>query len=213
MKTKKGYFISLEGVEGVGKSTAFDFMRNYLISQGMDLTVTREPGGTEIAESIRQVLLHKHQEKMATDTEVLLMFASRAQNIEAVIKPALEQNQWVLADRFADASFAYQGGGRKVPLSRMQLMADWVLGSLQPDMTILLDAPVELGLQRVEARGQKDRIETEGVDFFERVRAVYLELAKQQPNRFRIVDATRTIVEVEQQLQQLLDPLIAEYQL
>ena len=208
MNACTGYFISLEGVEGVGKSTAKTWIEHFIRQHGIDLVVTREPGGTEVAEQIRQVLLHSHQEPVASDTEVLLMYASRAQNIHQVITPALAANQWVLADRFADASLAYQGGGREVGQERMTIINDWVLQGLKPDLTILLDAPVEVGLQRLEARGDKDRIEQEAVHFFHRVRETYLKLADDEPDRYRIVDATQSIVEVEEQLRRILEPVI-----
>ena len=208
MNARTGYFISLEGVEGVGKSTAKTWIEGFIRQHGIDLVVTREPGGTEVAEQIRQVLLHSHQEPVAIDTEVLLMYASRAQNIHQVITPALAANQWVLADRFADASLAYQGGGREVGQERMTIINDWVLQGLKPDLTILLDAPVEVGLQRLEARGDKDRIEQESVHFFHRVRDAYLKLANDEPDRYRIVDATQSIIEVEEQLRRILEPII-----
>ncbi len=208
MNARTGYFISLEGVEGVGKSTAKTWIEGFIRQHGIDLVVTREPGGTEVAEQIRQVLLHSHQEPVAIDTEVLLMYASRAQNIHQVITPALAANQWVLADRFADASLAYQGGGREVGQERMTIINDWVLQGLKPDLTILLDAPVEVGLQRLEARGDKDRIEQESVHFFHRVRDAYLKLANDEPDRYRIVDATQSIAEVEEQLRRILEPII-----
>ena len=208
MNARTGYFISLEGVEGVGKSTAKTWIEEFIRQHGIDLVVTREPGGTEVAEEIRQVLLDSYQGPGAIDTEVLLMYASRAQNIHQVITPALAANQWVLADRFADASLAYQGGGREVGHERMTIINDWVLEGLKPDLTILLDAPVEVGLQRLEARGDKDRIEQESIHFFHRVRDTYLKLAGDEPDRYRIVDATQSINEVEEQLRRILEPVI-----
>ena len=209
MSTGIGYFISLEGVEGVGKSTAKTWIESFIRQNGIDLVVTREPGGTDVAEDIRQVLLDCHQEPLAIDTEVLLMYASRAQNIEQVIAPALAANQWVLADRFADASLAYQGGGRQVGQERMAIINEWVLKGLKPDLTILLDAPVEVGLERLQARGEKDRIEQESVSFFHRVRDTYLELATKDSERYRIVDATQSISAVEAQLKLILSPIVA----
>ena len=209
MSTGIGYFISLEGVEGVGKSTAKTWIESFIRQHGIDLVVTREPGGTDVAEDIRQVLLDCHQEPLAIDTEVLLMYASRAQNIEQVIAPALAANQWVLADRFADASLAYQGGGRQVGQERMAIINEWVLKGLKPDLTILLDAPVEVGLERLQARGEKDRIEQESVSFFHRVRDTYLELATKDSERYRIVDATQSISAVEAQLKLILSPIVA----
>ena len=210
MTKQIGCFISLEGVEGVGKSTAMTWVEQYLRQHGIDLVVTREPGGTGIAERIRDVLLQSYDEPMAIDTEVLLMYASRAQNISQVIAPALARQQWVLADRFADASLAYQGGGRAVGQERMAIVNQWVLQDLKPDLTILLDAPVEVGLKRLQARGGKDRIEQEAVDFFQRVRETYLMLADQDPARYRLSDATQSLPDVEQQLKTVLDVVIAQ---
>ncbi len=210
MTKQTGCFISLEGVEGVGKSTAMTWVEQYLRQHDIDLVVTREPGGTGIAERIRDVLLQSYDEPMAIDTEVLLMYASRAQNISQVIAPALARQQWVLADRFADASLAYQGGGRAVGQERMAIVNQWVLQDLKPDLTILLDAPVEVGLKRLQARGGKDRIEQEAVDFFQRVRETYLMLADQDPARYRLIDATQSLPNVEQQLKTVLDVVIAQ---
>ena len=210
MTKQTGCFISLEGVEGVGKSTAMTWVEQYLRQHDIDLVVTREPGGTGIAERIRDVLLQSYDEPMAIDTEVLLMYASRAQNISQVIAPALARQQWVLADRFADASLAYQGGGRAVGQERMAIVNQWVLQDLKPDLTILLDAPVEVGLKRIQARGGKDRIEQEAVDFFQRVRETYLMLADQDPARYRLIDATQSLPNVEQQLKTVLDVVIAQ---
>ncbi len=210
MTKQTGCFISLEGVEGVGKSTAMTWVEQYLRQHDIDLVVTREPGGTGIAERIRDVLLQSYDEPMAIDTEVLLMYASRAQNISQVIAPALARQQWVLADRFADASLAYQGGGRAVGQERMAIVNQWVLQDLKPDLTILLDAPVEVGLKRLQARGAKDRIEQEAVDFFQRVRETYLMLADQDPARYRLIDATQSLPNVEQQLKTVLDVVIAQ---
>jgi len=207
--SKRGFFISLEGVEGVGKSTAFTYMQDYLVDRNINLAVTREPGGTDIAERIRKVLLDHHAEQMFIDTEVLLMFASRAQNISQIIRPALQKGDWVLADRYVDASFAYQGYGRDVAMDRMQQISNWVINGLLPDITILLDAPVEVGLQRMIARGKKDRIEQEGVDFFERVRNGYLQLASDDPGRYRVIDATKSIENVQNEIKSILDNLIA----
>lgn len=210
MTKQTGCFISLEGVEGVGKSTAMTWVEQYLRQHDIDLVVTREPGGTGIAERIRDVLLQSYDEPMAIDTEVLLMYASRAQNISQVIAPALARQQWVLADRFADASLAYQGGGRAVGQERMAIVNQWVLQDLKPDLTILLDAPVEVGLKRLQARGGKDRIEQEAVDFFQRVRETYLMLADQDPARYRLIDATQSLPNVEQQLKTVLDVVIEQ---
>lgn len=197
---KRGRFISFEGIEGVGKTTALQFVRDYLEHHQIAYVMTREPGGTPIAEAIRTVLLNHYDETMCRDTELLLMFAGRAQNISQVILPALQRGQWVLSDRFTDASFAYQGGGRGVAVKHIDELARWVQGDLQPDLTLLLDTPVDVGLSRVTGRGAKDRIETEGVDFFERVRKTYLQLAKAHPHRFCIIDTNRSLEEVKKQI-------------
>lgn len=200
-------FISIEGVEGVGKSTIVEMICALLDQKDEPYVLTREPGGTPIAESIRQVLLAHHEEPMCHDTELLLMFGGRAQNIEAVIKPALSEGKWVISDRFTDASFAYQGGGRQIDDHHIQAMADWVQGDLWPSRTILLDAPVEVGFSRMASRGVKDRIEREGMPFFERVRSAYLARAKADPVRFRVVDATQSLEAVSADVLALLQEM------
>ncbi len=208
MQLEYGNFISIEGIEGVGKSTAIKFLQQYLTSQGVQFVLTREPGGTPIAESIRQVLLGHYDEGMSPDTELMLMFAGRAQNIAEVIRPALDKGYWVLSDRFTDASFAYQGGGRGIDARHIEELAKWVQKELRPNLTILLDAPVEIGLTRVASRGAKDRIEAEGSQFFERVRQTYLNLAREQSDRFRVIDATQDLKSIEKQLLQLVQPMV-----
>ncbi len=198
-------FITIEGIEGLGKSTITEYLQVLLAQQNIDFVLTREPGGTLIAEEIRQVLLTHHEEKMSSDTELLLMFAGRAQNIAQVILPALKRGQWVLSDRFTDASYAYQGGGRGISTQRIRQLEQWVQGDLQPDLTLLLDAPVEVGLQRLQSRGAKDRIELEGIAFFERTRAMYLQQAKKDPQRFCIIDAAQPLVAVQQQVENLFN--------
>lgn len=197
---KKGRFISIEGVEGVGKSTALSFISSYLKNAHIDFVMTREPGGTIVAEAIRQLLLHHEEEKILPETEVLLLFAGRAQHITHVIQPALNSGKWVVADRFVDASFAYQGGGRQVAIAHLNYLSNWIVKDCKPDLTLLLDAPVEIGLSRLQHRGEKDRIEKENIQFFERVRHVYLERAKAEPNRFVVIHADRSIAEVEFQI-------------
>lgn len=204
MQPKTGYFITLEGIEGVGKSTALQFLQQYLSDKGVSLVVTREPGGTPLAEAIRALLLSNDGEVVAEDTELLLMFAARAQHIARVIAPALQRGQWVVSDRFTDASFAYQGGGRGIATSRIAELAQFVQKGLKPDLTFLLDAPLEVSLARVQGRGAKDRFERENVEFFARVRARYLELAQAEPQRFCVIDATQPIEGVQAQLQQQL---------
>jgi dTMP kinase len=204
IENHKGIFITVEGVEGVGKSTIIKFIAHYFQKMGVNIIVTREPGGTEIAESIRQLILGHHQEVMATDTELLLMFASRAQHIDQVIRPGLLAGNIVLSDRFTDATYAYQGGGRGISIDRIKQLESWVQGGLKPDLTLLLDAPIEVGLNRLLSRGAKDRIEQEKVEFFYRVRQSYLDLAKQEPNRFVIIDATCAQEVVEKNIEGIL---------
>lgn len=205
---KKGFFISLEGVEGVGKSTILSHVKSLLDARGIDYIVTREPGGTPMAESIRRILLDQYDETVSDVTELLLMFASRSQNVSEVILPALSSGKWVIADRFTDASFAYQGGGRGLDLSSIEMLARLVQGSLQPDLTLLLDAPVEVGLARVSERGEHDRIELEKKDFFRRVREQYLTMAKDNASRYRVIDAERPLDEVKRQVSQVMKTVL-----
>lgn len=204
-----GKFISIEGIEGAGKSTQLDFIQRYLTQQGKQLTVTREPGGTELGEQIRTLLLTPTTTSMAVDTELLLMFAARSEHVAQVINPALTSGNWVLSDRFTDATFAYQGGGRGIDLQRINEIAAWTLNGLQPDLTLLFDLPVEVGQQRVLSRNQGvDRFEQEKIEFFERIRACYLERARQEPNRIKIIDASQSIADIETQLTNILKPLL-----
>lgn len=208
MKKNNAMFISIEGMEGVGKSTAVVYLHELLTKAKVSHHVTREPGGTEIAEAIRQILLRSFHEPMAIETELLLMFAGRSQHIEQVIKPALAGGDWVLCDRFVDASYAYQGGGRGLPAERIAMLDQWLLGDLKPDLTILLDAPVEVGMARVRQRGGFDRIEQEKPEFFNRVRTVYLDRAKKFPERFRLVDTNCRLDQVQQQLATIIEELL-----
>jgi dTMP kinase len=201
----QGVFITIEGIEGVGKSTAVKFIEKYFLDQSTPIMVTREPGGTSIAEQIRKVLLTPHvDEIMLAETELLLMFASRAQHIATVIVPALADGKCVISDRFNDASFAYQGGGRGIDLAHIQMLDEWIV-KRHPDLTILLDASPEMGLMRAKNRGPQDRIEQEKTAFFDKVRAIYLERAKQDTKRFRIIDASQSIEVVQQQIKAILD--------
>ena len=184
-----GKLITLEGGEGAGKSTVLDSVRALLSEHGIDLVVTREPGGTRAGEAIRAVLLDPKLRGLCAESELLLMFASRAQLVREVIRPALASGTWVLSDRFTDASFAYQGGGRKQPLSRIADLEIWAAAGLKPDLTLLLDLPVAEGMKRANGRGQADRIEMENADFFERVREAYRERAAADPQRFRVIDS------------------------
>lgn len=206
----KAKFITLEGVEGMGKSTALRFLEQQLDKRGIQYTRTREPGGTPLAEEIRKILLSKHKEELCAQTELLLMFASRVQNIEHVIKPALARGEWVISDRYTDASFAYQGGGRQIPEYKIAELAKWVQGEVEPDLTLLLDAPIDVGLERINRRTEKDRIETENNEFFKRVRSAYLELAKKNPHRYRIIQAHHPLAEVQEHILSALNELILE---
>lgn len=185
-----GKFITVEGIEGVGKSTNIDRLIDSIETHGHKALKTREPGGTPTAELIRSVVLGHADEPISDIAELLLMFASRALLVENVIRPALNAGTWVVSDRFVDASRAYQGGGRGVPMERVNLLADWVLGDLRPDMTILLDAPVETGMARSDDRGDPDRLDVEKAEFYHRVRETYLRLVAAEPERFVVVDAS-----------------------
>ena len=202
-------FITLEGSEGVGKSTALAFIQQYLEDKNLPFVFSREPGGTPMAEKIRSLLLEEYQEQVAAETEALLFFAGRKQNIINVILPALLKNKWVICDRFNDASYAYQGGGRGINFKFLDALTEMVQLDLKIDLTLLLDAPVEVGMERAKNRSAKaDRIEQEAIDFFERVRKAYLDRAKQCPERFTIIDATQSVGEVSEQIRIALDRLL-----
>lgn len=210
MLNKKNYFITVEGIEGAGKSTVVKFIQQWLVAKNIPHLVTREPGGTPIAEEIRQLLLFHHLEKMYSDTELLLMFAGRAQHLAMKIKPALAEGKWVICDRFTDASYAYQGGGRGIDYQRIAILENWVQGELRPDLTLLLDLPVTLGFERIKQRCLQDRIEKEKIYFFERVRDAYLERAKQNPERYRIIHAHLELSDVCRQIEQSLQEILAK---
>lgn len=203
----RGLFITLEGGEGAGKSTSLEFVRQLITSRGHEVVVTREPGGSPVGERIREILLHGGSD-MSVDTELLLMFAARAEHLAALIRPTLEQGRWVLCDRFTDASYAYQGGGRGVPDARIQVLEDWVQQGLKPDLTLLLDLPVAEGLARAGSRSAPDRFEREQQAFFERVRVRYREQAAAEPQRFRVIDAGQPIPAVQAQLQAALEAVL-----
>ena len=203
-----GRFITLEGGEGAGKSTNLDYIRHRLQAAGVVLHITREPGGTPLGEKVRQLLLNPDHTAMSSDAELLLMFAARAQHLREVIVPALDRGSWVLCDRFTDATYAYQGGGRGIDSGRIRLLEDWVQQGFQPDMTLLFDLPVELGLERAGKRGALDRFEQEQRAFFEQVREAYLQRAGQAPERFRIIDAGQELVVVQQQLDRVIEELL-----
>jgi dTMP kinase len=190
MQLNKGFFISLEGGEGAGKSTQNKRIIDWLAGQGFEVVETREPGGTIVSEQIRQVLLDTRNAGLGATAELLLMFAARYQLVQEVILPALADGKVIVCDRFADASYAYQGGGRGLGAETVEAVEKLVLKDLRPDLTLLFDIPVEQGMQRVAGRGEADRFEVESIRFFERVRAAYLERATANPQRFRIIDAS-----------------------
>lgn len=202
----KPRFITLEGGEGVGKTTNLAFIEDYLTKRGINLLRTREPGGTPLGERIRALLLDS--DGMTGPAELLLVFAARAQHLEAVIRPALAAGQWVLCDRFTDASYAYQGGGRSLDLSVIGFLEQWVQKGLKPDLTLLLDTSIEVGMSRVRERGTADRFESEHNDFFEAVRTAYLKRADEYPERIKRVDATGSLESVQAGIAMHLDYLI-----
>ncbi len=203
-----GLFITLEGPEGAGKSTNREFLAERLTRAGCEVVLTREPGGTPLAERIRELLLEPSDEPMGADTELLLVFAARAQHLARVIRPALAAGKVVLCDRFTDATYAYQGGGRGLSLERIALLEEFVQGGLRPDLTLVFDLPVEVGLARAAARGRLDRFEQEGRQFFEAVRQAYLARAAQSPARYRLLDAAQPLAAVQTQLDALLPELL-----
>lgn len=201
--TARGLFITVEGGEGVGKSTALEYLQRYLGAAGVPVQVTREPGGTPLGEEIRQVLLSVRDTPVDPLAELLLMFAARSQHLKEKICPALEQGAWVLCDRFTDASYAYQAGGRQLPMQWVQQLEQLVQGDLHPDCTLLLDAPVETGIERARGRGELDRFEREQQAFFQRVRDTYLRLARESSGRYRLVDASQPLESVTAQLEEI----------
>ena len=206
----RGRFITIEGIEGVGKSTNLDFVTAFLRKQGKEVVVTREPGGTAGAERIRKLLLEHGDESIPDIAELLLFFAARSLNIENLIRPALERGDWVVCDRFTDATRAYQGGGRGIDGELIEALADRVHEGLQPDLTLLLDAPVDIGMHRATRRSAADRMEIEQTSFYERVRAAYLDLAAAHPDRMRVIDASAGIDDVQRQIRQAVAPLLAD---
>ena len=192
----RGKFISIEGVEGVGKSTSIEAIKKFLEIKKIDFVVTREPGGTLLSERIRELLLQVNDEAPSEMTELLLIFASRAQHLEKVIRPALENGIWIICDRFTDATYAYQGGGRGLKTSVIAELESMVLGELRPDLTIILDMDPETGLARAKERGELDRFENEKGEFFKKVRSAYLDIAKNNPDRCSVIDASQSIEQV-----------------
>ncbi len=205
----RGKFITLEGGEGVGKSTNLVFIKDYLQQHNISVVVTREPGGTVLAEKIRQLMLDNNSEAISETAELLMMFAARAQHIKHVIEPALAQGHWVLCDRFTDATYAYQGGGRNMKVSVIQWLENLVQGTLRPDLTLLLDAPVEVGISRARERGAFDRFESEKVSFFESVRRAYLLQAELSPERIKLIKANQPLLDVQRAITEVLRVLLA----
>jgi dTMP kinase len=195
-----GKFITFEGIDGAGKSTHLAFVANLIKSRGISVVTTREPGGTPLGERLREILL---QEKMHLETEALLMFAARREHIAQVIEPALNRGDWVISDRFTDATFAYQGGGRKLDLHKLEVLEQWVHPHLQPDLTLLFDVPLEVARARLDATRELDKFEKEKADFFAATRAEYLRRAAEFPKRFRVIDSTQSIEKIQKLLEEI----------
>ena len=203
--TETGKFISFEGIDGAGKSTHIAFVADLLASRGKKVVSSREPGGTAVGEQLRAMLLH---EKMHLETEALLMFASRREHLAQVIEPALARGDWVISDRFTDASFAYQGGGRGLDRTKMEALENWVHPHLQPDLTLLFDVPLDVARARLDATRTLDKFEQEQANFFSACRAEYLRRAQQFPQRIRIIDSTQTIAAIREQISAILEKLL-----
>ncbi|MDP2902191.1 MAG: dTMP kinase [Methylovulum sp.] len=204
----RGKFITLEGGEGVGKTTNLEFIKDHLLQYKIPVVITREPGGTYLAEKIRHLLLDADSEEISEQAELLLMFAARAQHIKHVIEPALARGNWVLCDRFTDATYAYQGGGRNMKASTIEWLENLVQGPLRPDLTLLLDAPVEIGIDRARKRGAFDRFETEKTGFFERVRRAYLLQLELHPERIKLIKANQPLIDVQRAIVDALRVLL-----
>ena len=199
-----GLFLTLEGIEGVGKTTHARFIKELLEQNGHHCELTREPGGTQTGESIRDILLHSSKQHISDLAELLLMFSARAQHLDEVIIPAMQAGKIVICDRFTDATYAYQGGGREMDRRQIQILEALVQRGLKPDLTLLFDTPVEVGLARAGGRSEADRFESETVSFFERVRAEYLQLAGEEPDRVHVIDADRPLDKVQQDVRRIL---------
>lgn len=198
-----GFFLTLDGIDGAGKSTQLAFIQDFLQQHAINVVCTREPGGTLLGKSLRDLLLNS-QSHVCADTETLLMFADRAQHLHELIIPALSQNKWVLSDRFTDATFAYQSGGRQISKEKIVQLENWVQGDLRPDLTIILDIPIEIAIERIRSNRNLDRFEKEGIDFFERVRESYIKLALANPERYKIIDTNREISTIQNDIAQIL---------
>lgn len=203
-----GKFITVEGIEGVGKTTNMEFLQQQITAAGKELVVTREPGGTPLGEAIRGLLLDPQYKGMDPDCELQLMFAARAEHLDKVIKPAIEAGKWVLCDRFTDATWAYQGGGRGLDTNKIAELERLVQGDFRPDLTLLLDVPVAVGLARAGKRSAPDRFEQEKDGFFERVRQAYLDMAASHDGRYRVIDASRPLENVQQQIAEALQVML-----
>ena len=201
----QGKFITIEGTEGVGKTTNIEFIQHWLNRRGVEFVSTREPGGTPLAEEVRELLLTPREEKVGDSTELLLMFAGRAQHLDQVILPALDSGTSVLCDRFTDASYAYQGFGREMDCSLITELEQIVQGDLRPDLTLILDIPVEIGLKRASERSAPDRFEQEQIEFFDRVRQGYLKIAEENPERCAVIDASQSLDEVQASIEVVLE--------
>jgi len=206
--SRKGRFITIEGIEGAGKSTCLAFVRDRLIQAGRTVLTTREPGGTPLGEELRALLLDHREEGMSQDAELLLMFAARAEHLAQKILPALERGIYVVCDRFTDATYAYQGAGRGIARERIASMEHWVQRGRRPDLSLLLDLPVEQGLERAGKRSAPDRFEAESSRFFQAVRQGYLDLAEAEPDRIKRIDASLSLVAVERQLAEIIDDFL-----
>jgi dTMP kinase len=203
-----GKFITVEGIEGAGKTTCIQVVTEVIEHQGINAIHTREPGGTDLGEDLRSLLLgHKHT-GMSDDAELLMMFAARAEHIAQKIQPALDDGKWVLCDRFTDATYAYQGYGRRIPLEKIAGLENWVQGELRPDLTLLMDLPVEVGMERAGKRSAPDRFESEAWDFFERIRQGYLSIAAEQPSRVKVIDASQDLPDVQAQVRVAIEDFV-----
>ena len=205
-----GFFLVLDGIDGAGKSTHLAFIQEFLANERIETIYTREPGGTDLGEKLREILLHQNN-KMHPDTETLLMFAARSQHLQQLIYPALKQGKWVISDRFTDASYAYQSGGRQMPDSRIATIENWVQGDFRPDMTIIFDVPVAVSQERVAKARQKDRFEQEDPEFFERVRQAYLRQAAKNPKRYAVIDSNQDKEMVQNHLQHILSGCLKQW--
>lgn len=208
MAQTTGKFITLEGGEGAGKTTCMSHVRDRLSGAGISFVQTREPGGTPLAEKIRNLLLDKENTDIRPDTELLLMFAARAQHLEELIRPALQRGQWVLCDRFTDATHAYQGGGRGIPQQRITDLEHWTQKGLKPDLTLLLDLPIETGLERAGQRSTPDRFESESMRFMQKTREAYQQIADDEPQRVKVIDASRPLEQVLAQIDAVMDDFL-----